>query len=194
MREEVIAAGSTDGPALTTELTGGPLPAGTRVQYQKHMAHHLLPTLPRDWISRLVNVLLIREPDEVAASYLRSRATVTAADLGFVQQVQLFDSLAAAGAPPPVIDAADFLRDPPTYLRWLCGLVGVDFTERMLHWPAGSRSSDGVWAPHWYAAVRASTSFEPYRPRPLRLEGAAMRAATANRPAYARLHALRQRL
>jgi hypothetical protein len=31
----------------------------------------------------------------------------------------------------------------------------------MLHWPPGRRETDGVWAPHWYAAVEASTGFEP---------------------------------
>lgn len=31
----------------------------------------------------------------------------------------------------------------------------------MLQWPAGPHPADGVWAPHWYEAVRASTSFKP---------------------------------
>ena len=29
----------------------------------------------------------------------------------------------------------------------------------MLHWPAGPKPYDGVWAPHWYNAVHASTGF-----------------------------------
>ena len=33
-------------------------------------------------------------------------------------------------------------------------------------WPAGPRESDGVWAPHWYAAVEASTGFAAHDPRP----------------------------
>jgi hypothetical protein len=36
----------------------------------------------------------------------------------------------------------------------------------MLAWPAGRRDTDGVWAPHWYAAVEASTGFAAYDPRP----------------------------
>ena len=35
----------------------------------------------------------------------------------------------------------------------------LPFDDRMLQWPAGRRSSDGVWAPHWYASVEASTGF-----------------------------------
>ena len=54
-----------------------------------------------------------------------------------------------------MIDAGDFLRDPETYLRWLCDWLGIAFTPRMLSWPAGPRASDGVWAPYWYDAVLA---------------------------------------
>ena len=139
-RDEVIAAGETCWQAVVDELTA-PV---TGVYYQKHMTHHLVPQLPRDWIASLTNVLLIRDPAEVVASYLRSRVDVVAEDIGLVQQTELYDHL---GADVPVIDAADFLRDPERYLRWLCDHIGVEFTDRMLHWPAGPRNSDGVWAP-----------------------------------------------
>jgi hypothetical protein len=155
------------------------------------MTHHLIPQLPRDWIASLTNVLLIRDPAEVIASYVRSRADVVAEDIGLVQQSELYDQL---GADVPVIDAADFLRDPEAHLRWLCDYIDVAFTERMLHWPAGPRDSDGVWAPYWYDAVLASTGFEPYRPRPVDLAGAALEAAQRSRPYYERLRAARLRL
>jgi len=122
------------------------------------------------------------------ASYVRSRANVVAEDIGLVQQAELYDQLDGT---PPVIDAADFLRDPQGYLRWLCRYIEVEFTDAMLHWPAGPRASDGVWAPYWYGAVQASTGFEPYRPRTVELDGAALAAAERSRPDYQRLHAAR---
>jgi hypothetical protein len=186
-REKVIAAGETSLREVVEQLTG-PVEG---VFYQKHMAHHLLPKTPRDWIPALTNVLLIRDPAEVVASYLRSRAAVTVEDIGVVQQTALYDQLAGD---VPVIDAADFLRDPEGYLRWLCDHIGVAFTERMLHWPAGPRDSDGVWAPYWYDAVLASTGFEPYRPRSVELSGAAVEVAEQARAHYERLHASRLRL
>ena len=109
--------------------------------------------------------MLIRDPREVVASYVRTRAAVAADDIGLPQQVRLYDELAAAGPAPPVIDAADFLRRPEPYLRALCDHAGVDFTDRMLSWPPGPRASDGVWGRHWYASVWASTGFAAYRPR-----------------------------
>jgi hypothetical protein len=186
-RDEVIAAGQTSWQVVVDELTA-PVDG---VYYQKHMTHHLIPQLPRDWIPALTNVLLIRDPAEVIASYVRSRADVTAEDIGLVQQAELYDQL---GTETPVIDAADFLRAPEAYLRRLCEYVEVDFTDRMLHWRPGPRASDGVWAPYWYDAVLASTGFEPHRLRTVELTGAALDAAERTRPHYERLHEVRLRL
>jgi hypothetical protein len=187
VRDAIIAAGQTSWRKVVAELTA-PVEG---VFYQKHMTHHLLPQLPRDWIPALTNVLLIRDPAEVVASYVRSRADVVAEDIGLVQQGELYDQL---GAHVPVIDAADFLRKPEGYLRWLCEHIGVEFSERMLHWPAGRRHSDGVWAPYWYQAVMKSTGFEPYRPRPVTTSGAAAEAVARSRPHFERLYAVRVRL
>ncbi len=189
-RDEVIAVGETDWRTVARHLLG-PAPDDLPIWYQKHMTHHLLPHIERGWIAGLRNVLLIRDPREVVASYVKSRSSVCAEDIGLPQQVALFDELSAAGSPPPVIDAGDFLRAPEAHLRALCTWLGIDFSERMLHWPAGPRASDGVWAPHWYASVRASTGFQPPMPREVTLSGAAAEVAEQCRPHYERLHALR---
>lgn len=183
-RDEIIATGQTSWQAVVTDLTG-PVDG---VYYQKHMAQHLIPQLPRAWIASLTNVLLIRDPVEVVASYVRSRAEVTDYDIGLVQQAELFDQL---GGTAPVIDSADFLQDPEAYTRWMCAYAGVDFTAAMLKWPAGPRESDGVWAPYWYDSVLASTGFRPYRRRDIELSQPALEVADRNRPHYSRLRAAR---
>jgi hypothetical protein len=182
-REEIIADMGSDWRPVVADLVA----PGAGVYYQKHMTHHLLPELPRDWIADLVNVLLIRDPAEVVASYTRERTNVVASDIGLVQQAELYDQLGGL----PVIDSADFLRDPAGYLRWMCDHAGVEFTDAMLHWPAGPRESDGIWAKYWYDAVIASTGFAPYRPREVSLEGAALDAAQESRPYYDRLREVR---
>jgi hypothetical protein len=190
-REEVIANGECD-PAKVVEALLGPVPGDRPIWYQKHMSHHLLPGMAHEWIHALANVLLIRDPAEVVASYVKSRATVTPEDIGLPQQARLFNELAERnGAAPLVIDAGDFLRAPEAHLRTLCARLGIAFTERMLAWPAGQRDTDGIWAPHWYDAVWASTGFEPWRPREVHLEGEHARVAEACRPDYERLHAHR---
>jgi hypothetical protein len=81
---------------------------------------------------------------------------MTLADIGFVQQERIWRAL-----PGPVIDSADIRRDPGRMLRKLCTAVGIPFTDRILHWPAGPKPFDGAWAPHWYNAVHRSTGFAP---------------------------------
>jgi hypothetical protein len=183
-RDQVIAAGETDWRRVVSSLTD-PWPDGPVLQYQKHMAQHLVADLPRDWIGSLRNVLLIRDPAEVVSSYLRSRATVAPDDIGILQQLELLVQL---GDEVPVIDSADFLGDPETYLRWLCAYAGVEFLASMLTWPPGPRDSDGVWAPYWYAAVQRSTGFEPYRRRRVELTPEGEQVVAATRPAYERLY------
>lgn len=192
-RTEVIAAGETDWRRVVATLVG-PVPHGARIHYQKHMTHHLLPRIDRAWLTRLINVLLIRDPVDVVASYRLSRTQVQAADIGLLQQRDLFTHLVAAEAMPPVVDVADFLRNPTAYLEWLCHLVRVPFRPAMLNWPPGPRDSDGVWAPYWYDTVLASTGFAPYRRRHIDLDPAGSAVARACRPAYDELADLRLRL
>ncbi len=189
-RDEVLAVGETDWRVVVDQLLG-PVPAGIAVFFQKHMAHHLVPGLEHGWMRALTNVLLIREPGEVVASYVKAREQVSADDIGLPQQAMLYDEWTSWGMTPRVIDAADFLRDPETHLRGLCDLVGVDFTDAMLRWPSGRRDTDGVWGPHWYDAVWSSTGFTPYVPRVVDLEGRPAEVAAKCLPAYERLHALR---
>ena len=189
-RDEVIDAGQTDWREVVAALLG-PVPDGARVFYQKHMAHHLLPGIERGWVGGLTNVLLIRDPREVVASYMRSRGDVTAEDLGLAQQARLYDELVAAGPPPPVIDARDFLLHPESHLRAMCRHVGLDFDARMLAWPSGRRDSDGVWSRYWYEAVWESTGFADYRPRHPQLHGPAAAVAEECLPLYERLYEAR---
>lgn len=193
-RDEVIAAGDVDLPRVTQALLG-PIPEGRAVWYQKHMSHHLLPGIDHKWVHALSNIFLIRDPAEVVASYLKSRASVTPEDIGLLQQGELFDELVARGGElPMVIDAADFLQSPRAYLQEVCQRLGIEFTGRMLEWPAGPRASDGVWAPYWYDAVWKSTGFESWRPRDLQLDDRAASVAEACRPVYERLHGQRLRV
>ncbi|MFP3941073.1 MAG: HAD family hydrolase [Thermoanaerobaculia bacterium] len=164
-REEILAAYENDWRKVVAWLTG-PVPEGKRIWYQKHMTHHMIPEVGRDWLSGVTNCFLIREPGAVILSYSRVRPEFTAADLGLPQQTELFERVRRqTGRVPPVIDALDVLRDPRRVLGRLCDAVGVPFDEAMLSWEPGPRPTDGVWAPHWYAGVERSTGFGPPRPR-----------------------------
>jgi hypothetical protein len=191
LREEVLAAQSTDWHQVVDGLTGS-TPGGRAIFYQKHMSHHMLEPFGRDWIAQCRNAFLIRTPEQVLASYSQKRPDVTLADIGFIQQHELFEREAdRLGTAPPVIEAEDILAAPRQALLCLCAALDVPFTECMLRWPAGRRKSDGVWAPVWYDAVERSTGFASPRadapPGPL---GDELRPiADAARPHYTHLAA-----
>lgn len=192
-RDEVVAAGETDPDRVVAALLGPP-PGGAAVFYSKQMTHHLPPGMDLDWTTALRNVLLVREPREVVASYLRSRESCEPDDIGLLQQERMAAYWAGRGLDVPVLDSSDFLADPEAHLRWLCGWLGIGFTPAMLRWPPGPRASDGVWARHWYAAVWASTGFEPPRRREVVLGAHDAAVAEACRPAYEALRVRRLRL
>lgn len=168
-RDDVIASQENDWRKVTDFLVG-PVPGGRAIWYQKHMAHHLLPDIGRDWLDRLTHAFLIREPEEMLASLLRSYPQAGLADTGLAQQWEIFQRVAERlGRVPPIVLASDVLRDPQAMLTKLCEALGVVFLPAMLSWVPGRRATDGVWASHWYAGVEASTGFEQWRPRPAAL-------------------------
>ncbi len=192
-RDQIIAAHESDWRKVADWLTG-PVPGGCPVWYQKHMAHHLLPAIGREWLDRLAHAFLIREPDEMVASLLKTYPGAGLADTGLPQQSEIFDRVAdRLGRAPPVVLASDVLKDPHAQLEALCDALGIPFVDAMLSWPAGPRDTDGAWAPYWYAAVEASTGFEAYRRRQVELDDGPARLVDACRPYYEKLHALRLR-
>jgi len=167
--DEVIASGGTDWRRVVAELTR-PVPNGKLIFFQKQMAHHLLPEVDRQWLGEVTNCFLIRDPGEVIASYVKKREDPILPDLGFIQQAEIFDFVRArTSSIPPVVDAKDVLENPKRVLRLLCKAIGVNFSDSMLSWPPGLRDSDGVWARYWYGEVAKTTSFQPYRPREVKI-------------------------
>jgi Sulfotransferase domain len=187
MRDRVIASQPRDWRRVVADITG-PVPGGKAIWYQKHMTHHMIPEVGRDWFCDVSHAFLIRDPREMLASYAAKRTEVTAADLGAELQAELYDEvIARTGRPPPVIDAADVLADPRGLLIRLCGALDVPFDEAMLAWPAGPRDTDGVWGAHWYASVEASTGFLPHEARDIELSAEMEAIARACLPFYRRL-------
>ena len=149
LRAEVLAEDETDANAVSRLIE-----AKTGNHYMKHMAFHMISGFPLDWAEECVNIHLIRHPARVVASYVAKRESPTLRDIGFEQQVEIFERF-----PGPVIDSADIRRDPQGMLKNLCAEIGLRFDPAMLAWSAGPKPFDGAWAPHWYNAVHKSTGF-----------------------------------
>jgi hypothetical protein len=193
MREEVVAAMDCDWASVMAYLRGSP-PHGSPVWYQKHMWHHMVGPVGYADFEGFTHAFLIRSPEQMIASYLRKREVAAFEDFGLERQAEFFEREAdRLGQAPPVIDANDVLADPASVLSRLCECLGIPWDPSMLSWERGRRESDGAWAPHWYAAVEASTRFGPPETGGTTLPDDARRLADRCQPYYERLaeHRLR---
>jgi hypothetical protein len=150
MTDDIIATHEND-PMRVAEMCQK---KGSPHLYMKHMPHHMLAGFPMGWAEKCVNVHLIRHPARVIASYAAKREAPSLEDVGYIQQAELFDQIGGV-----VIDSTDIRAQPEIMLRALCEVIELPFDPEMLHWPAGPRAEDGVWAKHWYGAVHNSTGF-----------------------------------
>jgi hypothetical protein len=184
MRDEVIAAMDSNWRSVLASLSGDPAD-GSPIWYQKHMWHHMVGPIGYRDFAGFTHAFLIREPERMIASYLRKREVAAFEDFGLERQAEFFDREAdRLGAAPPVIDANDVLANPGRVLSKLCEALGIRWDSAMLSWQAGRRATDGPWAPHWYAAVEASTKFGEPETGPVELPPDASRLAKRCRPYY----------
>jgi len=188
MRAEILAAGEVDSGKVA-QRCADPAPSGTPVFYQKHMSHHMLPDFPQNWMADMNNVFLIRDPARVVASYHAKRENPVLEDIGYVKQVEIFNSLMAQGKTPVVIDSEDILANPEAALKALCAAIGLAFDPQMLHWPVGGHKADGAWAAHWYGAAWKSTGFAKGRSEAAKLSPEGVRLCEKAQPYYDQLNA-----
>ncbi len=187
MRQAVIDGGEPD-PAKVAQACLGPAPDGQPVFYQKHMCQHMIDGVPRDWMGQVTNVFLIRHPARVVASFSAKHEAIGLADIGFLQQAELFDQVAEmTGDTPLVIDSNDIRANPSAMMAALCEKLGLDKADQMLSWPEGPKLYDGTWASHWYGAVWKSTGFAGQEGPLPELDGEYAAISEAALPFYERL-------
>ncbi|WP_410006826.1 sulfotransferase family protein [Aequorivita nionensis] len=126
--------------------------------FVKGMAHHYLTETP-EFILNWENVILIRHPKKLIASFSKVIHTPTLNDIGIKKASELFLFLKKNGKTPIVIDSDELLKNPEIYLKKLCGLLNIPFSEKMLQWKKGEIKEDGIWAKHWYGNVHNSERF-----------------------------------
>lgn len=193
LAEEIVATHEPDWRKVVAHLTG-PVPGDRPVWYQKHMSHHFLPDVGRDWLDELTNAFLIREPRAMLASLIDRLGPVGLEDTGLPQQVALFRWQAErTGETPLVVDSRELLLDPEGVLTQLCTGAGISFDPAMLSWQEGPRETDGCWGPHWYQSTYRTTGFAPYREKEVAVPPEHEETAQRCEELYAELHAHRIR-
>ncbi|MEO0471982.1 MAG: sulfotransferase family protein [Bacteroidota bacterium] len=158
-RAETLASMDHDGERVVREVILGT--HDRPILFFKQMAHHLVD-LDEGFMKDCLNLLLIRRPDEVVASFSKVISHPTMQDIGIKRQHQLYEDLLALGQQPLIIEGMEIRRQPEKMLSRFCEAIGIPFDPAMLAWEAGARPEDGSWAAFWYHNVHASTSFKPY--------------------------------
>ena len=192
-REEILSSQSNDYQQVIDAMTSAEV--ATPLQYLKQMTHHMPPDLDMGWCVSLRHCFLIRDPAQVIASYVKKMPSVNEDAIGIRRQDELFRQIRSiSGSTPAVIDSNDVLKNPGKILGELCDYLEIDFPkQQMLHWPAGKRASDGVWAHHWYHDVEQSTGFAEYRDKTPKLSDEQWALAEAMQPYYDEMAELRIR-
>jgi len=156
-KEETLASMSQDMRTIKTDIIFTDYP--TELLFLKNMAHHFID-VPHDFIYELDNLFLIRNPKQLIASFAQVISEPTMQDIGLEKEYELFHALqTTANKPPLVLDTGVLLENPEEILRKLCDKLDIPFLDSMLHWTAGPRKEDGIWAKYWYANVHKSTGF-----------------------------------
>lgn len=179
--KEIIDTMENDGEKVVKNMLHQPYPT-PNVLY-KQMTHHLID-LEEEFLLKMDNILLIRDPKRIIASYAKVVENPAMHDIGIKMQYDLFKKLNTKGKVAAVVDAKELLLHPEKVLHQLCNKMGLSFSKNMLQWKQGARPEDGCWAKYWYANVHQSSCFQPYVEKKIELFGNLAVLASKCQPYY----------
>ncbi len=184
-REAILKAQLNDGNEVIKQVIFGDYP--TPVVLFKQMTHHLIE-LDEYFLGETENVMLIRDPRKIIASYTKVISNPTIQDIGVKKQLELFNQLKNLGTLKAIVDAKELLLNPEWVLIQLCEALDSPFDPKMLSWDKGPRKEDGIWAPYWYKRVHQSEGFQPYQAKTIELPPRLEHLAEICQPYYEALN------
>jgi len=179
-REEVLQSLENDGEKV---VQGVILQKSKKILFHKLMTHFLID-IDMTFLSKVCNIIFIRNPEEIITSYSKVIPNPKLEDIGVKQQYELYLSLEEQGNIPIVLNSKELLQNPELILNKLCNILEISFDQKMLRWKKGERKEDGIWAKHWYANIHNSTGFLPYTEKEIKLSGSNVILAKKCKPYY----------
>ncbi len=179
-RKQVLQDLENDGNKVVQEVI---LQKSEKLLFHKLMTHFLIG-IDTEFLSEVMNIIFIRNPQKIIFSYSKVIPNPTMEDIGVKQQYELYLALEERGKTPIVLDSKYLLQNPKQLLKKLCSLLGIPFDERMLKWEKGARKEDGVWASYWYKNIHNSTGFLPYTEKEITLTNSNAELAEECLPYY----------
>lgn len=158
--DEVMKSMDCNKESVVAQMSAGVY--GKPIVFLKHMAHHMVD-VDYTLLAPMHNLIFIRNPRQVLASYSEIIRNPVSDDVGIEKQYALYQYAKEKGHKVWVLDSGVLLKNPKAVLQKLCDEMEIPFYENMLYWEAGARLEDGVWATHWYQNVHRSTGFAPQK-------------------------------
>ena len=158
-REDVLASQENNGEKVIRDII---LAEHKKHSFFKLMTHFLID-INKEFLSKVTNVIFIRDPKEIILSYSKVIKSPVISDIGIKMQYDLFQYLNQFNNTLIVLDSKYLLQDPLSILNKLCDMIGIPFYKSMLKWKKGPKNEDGIWSRYWYNNVHNSTCFLPYK-------------------------------
>ena len=179
-RKQVLQSQENDGNKVVNNII---LKEHAPISFHKLMTHFLI-NINTGFLERVSNVIFIRNPKEIIASYSKVIPNPKMMDIGMKKQFELYHQLSNNGHCPIVLDSRYLLINPKKILEKLCFLLAISFEEKMLEWEKGARKEDGVWAKYWYKNIHNSTGFVPYIKQETNLVNSNLKLSEKCQPYY----------
>lgn len=191
-RSDEFLDGPPDPDATAAAVLADVLEPREQRTFVKDMAYHATAFMDAKFVGRFVNTFLIRHPREALASLHARHPEFTFEEAGYEQLARCYDLVATVAEAPPVVDAADLMRDAHGTMRAYCDVLDIPFVADALTWEPRDVDHFSSWD-EWHDHAQHSTGFGQVEadPAPLSPELDAVYAHCL--PLYERLHAVRIR-
>lgn len=157
--EEILNSMENDGQKIIDMMLND---HSKPILFFKHMTKHLL-NLDKGFLKSVVNIILTRDPVEMLPSFDKVIDQPTMEDVGYKHHLDLINYFDNHAIKYVVLDSKKVLINPESVLKQLCNIINIPFDKNMLHWEAGARKEDGIWAKYWYDNVHKSNKFQTYK-------------------------------
>jgi len=144
------------------EITGEILSSHERASvFIKDMAFHVNGYWTHDFLNKLRNTFLIREPISALNSQYKLLPDFTLAESGYPSLKEIFFAVAdQCGEAPLLIDTQDFTSSHQNVLEKYCSYLDIPFISSSLNWEKREVPEWDVWK-GWHTGALDSTGIRP---------------------------------
>lgn len=113
-----------------------------------------------DFLRKIKNTFLIRNPERAIPSYYAMNKEVTVEEIGLEQLSAVFLKIQElTGGTPVVVDATDLENDPDGIMAAYCKALDIPFIPDAMMWESGHQDKWDIWE-NWHKDAAQSTGIQ----------------------------------